>query len=125
MRCAVNTFIDEISIYPAQLEQEEAEPEETDQTERDLLPEYTGYRDEGCEYAKYCLECPFPRCLYDEHHGRQRWLNDLRNKEIHRLFKKGRHVREIADKFDVSERTVQRVIKKINGRKKKRRKDRQ
>jgi hypothetical protein len=89
---------------------QEFEREETDQVQRDLLPEYTGYRDEGCEYAKYCLECPFPKCLYDEPHGRQHWLKELRNKEINRLFKIGQDISEIAATFDVSERTVLRAV---------------
>ncbi len=25
------------------------------------------YRDEGCEFAPKCLDCPFPSCRFDEH----------------------------------------------------------
>jgi hypothetical protein len=102
----MNTLTNEISVEATELEQEE-----TGQDERDLLPEYCRYKDEGCEYAKSCLDCPFPQCLYDEPRGRQRWLKELRNKEINRLFKDGRKVRELAVVFDVSERTVQRAVK--------------
>ena len=102
----MNTLTSEISVEATELEQEE-----TEQDERDLLPEYCRYKDEGCEYAKSCLDCPFPQCLYDEPGGRQRWLKELRNKEIIRLFEAGRKVRELAVMFDVSERTVQRAIK--------------
>lgn len=83
----------------------------TEQGKNDLLPEYCRYRDEGCEYARSCLECPFAQCLYDEPRGRQRWLKDLRDREIIRLFKRGRKVGELASLFDVSERTVQRAVK--------------
>ncbi len=41
--------------------------------ENDLKPEYCQYRDEGCEYARACLECPFPQCLYDEPRCQLRW----------------------------------------------------
>lgn len=78
----------------------------------DLPPEYCRYKDEGCEYAQSCLECPFPQCLYDEPRGRQRWLKELRNREINRLFEAGSKVRELAALFDVSDRTVQRALKK-------------
>jgi hypothetical protein len=78
----------------------------------DLRPEYCQYRDEGCEHAPSCLECPFPNCFYDEPGGRQKWLRELRNSEINRLFRGGDKVEELAMKFDVSERTVQRALKR-------------
>ncbi len=89
----------------------ELEAEKTEQNERDLPPEYCHYKDKGCEYAKACLDCPFPQCLYDEPRGKQRWLKELRNREINRLFEAGRKVRELAVMFDVSDRTVQRAVR--------------
>jgi transposase-like protein len=77
----------------------------------DLPPEYCRYRDEGCEYARSCLRCPFPQCLYDEPRGRQRWMKGLRNREITRLFGEGRSIRELALMFGVSQRTIQRALK--------------
>jgi len=77
----------------------------------DLPPEYCRYKDEGCEYAVSCLGCPFPQCLYDEPRGRQRWMKGLRNKEINRLFRDGRRVKELALMFGVSLRTIQRALK--------------
>jgi len=90
---------------------ETEENEETSDDSRDLPPEYCHYRDEGCEYAESCLECPFPQCLYDEPRGRQRWLKELRNREIGRLFKGGWTVKELAGLFGVSQRTIQRALK--------------
>ena len=29
----------------------------------DLPPEYCHYRDEGCDLADSCLNCPLPRCI--------------------------------------------------------------
>ena len=92
----------------------DAEPEKKEETSRnapDLPPEYCHYRDEGCEYADSCLGCPFPQCLYDEPRGRQRWLKELRNKEINRLFNGGWGVKELAELFGVSQRTIQRALK--------------
>jgi hypothetical protein len=77
----------------------------------DLKPEYCHYKDEGCEYAPSCLECPYPQCLYDEPRGRQQWLKELRNKEINRLFSTGWKVKELALLFGVSQRTIQRALK--------------
>jgi hypothetical protein len=105
----MNALTDEISGADPELEQVDLE-----RTGRDLLPEYTRYKDEGCEYARSCLECPFPRCLYDEPRGRQQWLKELRNREINRLSESGRTIRELAMTFDVCERTVQRALKGEN-----------
>lgn len=79
--------------------------------ERDLLPEYYQYRDEGCELAGSCLECPFPYCICEEKGGRQGWLKRERNREITRLFYEEKvGIVEIARRFEVSTRTVQRAI---------------
>jgi|WetSurMetagenome_2_1015567.scaffolds.fasta_scaffold73577_3 hypothetical protein len=80
------------------------------QNEPDLKPEDTHYRDEGCVYAAACLDCPYPDCLYDQPRGRQRWLKDIRNRDIHKFHEKGWDYSELALFFGVSARTIQRVI---------------
>ena len=107
----MNALIDEICGTDPELELEE-----TEQNVRDLLPEYCRYKDEGCEYARSCLNCPFTQCLYDEPRGRQRWLKELRDKEICRLFQNDYKVNELAAMFDVSEKTVQRALKRSEGK---------
>jgi len=88
------------------------EPEQTFDTELDLPPEYCHYHDDGCEFGDSCLNCPLPKCVYDEPRGRQRWLKRQRDKEIARLFnKEGKRVKELASIFGVSQRTVQRALK--------------
>jgi AraC-like DNA-binding protein len=88
------------------------EKEEGAENETDLPPEYCHYRDEGCEFADSCLNCPFPQCLYDEPRGKQRWLKELRNKEIAELFSsRGWGVKELASLFGLSQRTIQRALK--------------
>lgn len=85
---------------------------ESRRDELDLPPEYCRYRDEGCELAASCLNCPFPKCIYDEPRGRQRWLKGQRDREIvRRFYNEGKGVKELALQFGVSQRTVQRALK--------------
>ena len=58
---------------------------DADLDELDLPPEYCHYRDEGCELAVSCLECPFPECIFELPGGKRRWLKGLRNREVVRL----------------------------------------
>lgn len=92
-----------------------AVPEEENQPAgkygQDLQPEYCQYTDEGCNYASSCLECPFPYCLYEKPRPKQRSLNNFRNRKITRLFESGWKIKELADTFRLSYRTVQRIIK--------------
>ena len=92
-------------------ESKEIEQDQNTPQDKDLRPEYCQYRDEGCEYAKACLDCPFPQCLYDEPRGRQRWMKQTRDKEIKRLFDQGKKVKELSTIFGVSQRTIQRGLK--------------
>ena len=81
--------------------------------ELDVLPEYCRYRDEGCELASSCLSCPFSRCIYDQPGGRQHWLRRARDREMARQFTvEGKGVKELALEFGISQRTVQRALKK-------------
>ena len=81
--------------------------------ELDLPPEYCHYPDQGCDLASLCLSCPLPKCIYDQPRGKQRWLKGARNREIMRLFTtEGKGVKELALEFGVSQRTIQRALKK-------------
>ena len=81
----------------------------------DLRPEFFQYRDEGCELAGSCLSCPFINCIYDEPGGKQRWAKRLRDREIARLhIDEGKNMKELAEMFEVSVRTVQRVLKMVH-----------
>ena len=83
-----------------------------DLPKEDLLPEHSKYRDEGCEMAPSCLNCPFPCCVEDIPRGKQQQRKELRNREIFRLFyTRGESIKQIARKLEVSERTVQRALK--------------
>ncbi|MFQ6122767.1 MAG: hypothetical protein ACE5LA_06910 [Dehalococcoidales bacterium] len=96
----------------SELEAEPLNGENFSRVEPDLPPEYCHYRDEGCDLADSCLDCPFPQCIYEQPRGRQRWLKKLRDKEIARLFNsEGKGVKELASMFAVSQRTVQRALR--------------
>ena len=90
------------------------ELEETNEVELDLPPEYCHYRDEGCDLADSCLNCPLPKCVYEEPRGKQRWLKRLRAREMSRLFTtEGKKTTELARSFGVSPRTVQRALRTL------------
>jgi DNA-binding CsgD family transcriptional regulator len=80
-------------------------------SELDLLPEETDWRDEGCALFASCLRCPLPRCVEEEPRGQQRLRLAMRNQRIVELRRSGKSVKEIADLFGVSQRTVQRALK--------------
>lgn len=83
-----------------------------DESGLDLLPEYCRYKDEGCELADSCLNCPFPDCICSQPGGKQHWLKGLRDGEVLRLFTQGKGVGELALIFGVSRRTIQRILKR-------------
>ena len=69
-------------------------------------------RDEGCDLAGSCLNCPFPLCVYEQPGGKQRWLKKVRDRELNRLFAgEGKEVKELALMFGISQRTVQRALR--------------
>lgn len=80
----------------------------------DSLPEFTRYRDDGCEVNESCLTCPLPRCRYEEPGGLRAILNEVRDNEIIVLRGRGVSVDAIADRFSVSRRTVFRVLGSAN-----------
>ncbi len=92
-------------------EAETFDEEDISESESDLPPEYCHYRDEGCDLAESCLDCPFPQCIYEQPRGRQHWLKKQRDIEMVRLFNsEGKEVKELALLFGVSQRTVQRAL---------------
>ncbi len=81
------------------------------QVRSDALPEHLDYRDEGCDLFASCLACPLPRCRYDEPGGVRAMLNRERDHQIRVLRDDaGLSVDEIADRFQVSRRTVFRAL---------------
>ncbi len=66
-------------------------------------------KDKGCEFAPSCLNCPFPKCVIER--GRRMALKEQRNREIWSLFQSGASEAELANKFGVCTRTIQRTLK--------------
>ncbi|HJX62107.1 MAG TPA: helix-turn-helix domain-containing protein [Dehalococcoidia bacterium] len=81
----------------------------------DALPEFTRYRDEGCDFHPSCLTCPLPRCRYDEPGGVRALLNVGRDREILQLRRRqGLAVETLAERYGVSRRTVFRILQRGN-----------
>jgi hypothetical protein len=76
----------------------------------DALPEHLEYRDNGCSVSSSCLSCPLPRCRYDVPGGARALLNLQRDAGIRRLHDDEVAVDEIASRFQVSRRTVFRIV---------------
>ena len=80
-------------------------------SKKDLRPEYYQYRDEGCELSGSCLRCRLPRCIYDQPQGKRRMLKAMRDRKIVGLFHQGKSTKELAEMFNITRRTVQRIVK--------------
>ena len=82
----------------------------------DRLPDYSEYRDQGCDLSPSCLRCPLPKCRHDKQEGGRRVSKRLRDLEIFRQrTASGRSVSELATEFDLSKRTIQRIIRRSSG----------
>ena len=69
------------------------------------------YEDKGCEVAPTCLECPLPRCKFDdmEWFGKyRRMARDLRMASI--IDQEGLSITDAAERFSITPRTVFRVL---------------
>jgi hypothetical protein len=88
---------------------------------RDPLPENTRYRDDGCSVSDSCFTCPLPRCRYEEPGGLRGVLNQMRDSQILALKQAGVPVEELAGRFQVSRRTVFRVLEGTSPRSRRRR----
>ena len=88
---------------------------DTERVRVDALPEFTRYRDQGCDFHPSCLTCPLPRCRYDEPGGVRALLNLGRDREIlHLRRRQGLAVDMLAQRYGVSRRTVFRILQRGN-----------
>jgi hypothetical protein len=76
----------------------------------DRLPENTRYRDDGCDIHPQCLTCPLPRCRYEDRGGLRGMMNEHRDRGIIEARMQGVGAAEVAERFNVSRRTVFRVM---------------
>lgn len=85
--------------------------EQSERPRGDALPEHIRYRDQGCDLFVSCLQCPLPRCRYEQPGGARTMLNRVRDREIRELRKHSElSVDQIAARFRVSRRTVFRAL---------------
>lgn len=76
----------------------------------DALPENTDYRDDGCEVSPRCLDCPLPRCRYEDPGGVPGILRELRDESIRQAAGRGTTADDLARTHQVSRRTIFRVL---------------
>lgn len=98
-------------------ELEAGAPPKQRKTRIDALPEYTPYRDTGCDLYPSCLHCPLPVCRYEQPGGAGSLLRTSRDADIVRLSRRGDlTVDAIAAMFGLSRRSVFRVLQRHRGR---------
>ena len=90
------------------------EDEENGRQQSDPRPEFFQYKDEGCRHARSCLGCPFPQCRYDRRRRKRQTSRERRDGRIVKLFRRGKNVKELAEFFQVSQRTVHRIVGRKN-----------
>jgi len=69
------------------------------------------YKDEGCQFYPSCLQCPYPDCIVD---GVPSLLIATKRVEARELAEKGLSDAEIAQRLNVSKKTIQRYLVKIS-----------
>lgn len=75
--------------------------------QKQALPEYTPYTDDGCDLHEACLSCPLPACRYEMPPGRARALTQAA--ALSRLLASGLTMDEAAAELGISRRTVYRL----------------
>lgn len=83
---------------------------------QDALPESLEYRDTGCSLAPRCLDCPLPRCRYDEPGGARRLLTETRDAEIVVARQQGLPINALARQYGLSRRSVFRILRRARSR---------
>jgi hypothetical protein len=65
--------------------------------------------------VQMCLKCPLPDCIHDKRQAERKQRLQSRAREMHRMHQHERkNIREIAELYKVSERTVLRALEMIN-----------
>lgn len=80
----------------------------------DGLPEQMHFSDTGCEVAGSCLDCPLPQCKFDDPVWYQAYKRQGRDLQLVTAYSnEGMSVFQVAERFNVSPRTVHRAIKRV------------
>ena len=75
--------------------------------------EFYHYEDTGCEVADSCLDCPLPRCRYDDptwYQRNRRLARDFRI--VHAMLRECLSIHETAERFSITPRTVFRILQR-------------
>ena len=75
--------------------------------------EFYHYEDTGCEASDSCLDCPLPRCRYDDpewYRRNRRLAKDFRI--VHVMEQERLTVEETAQRFSLTVRTVFRIMQR-------------
>lgn len=64
----------------------------------------------GCKFHNDCLTCPYPDCIQGTKVSQRLRINQ-RNTDVLRSHQEGMNVKELAIQFNVSERTIFRVLR--------------
>ena len=79
----------------------------------DDISEFYHYEDTGCEASDSCLDCPLPRCKYDDPAWYQRNRRLARDFRImHVMNQESLSIEETAERFSVTVRTVFRIMQR-------------
>ena len=79
----------------------------------DDVPEFYHYEDTGCEASASCLDCPLPRCRYDDpgwYQRNRRLARDFRI--VGTMQQESLTIEETAERFGVTIRTVFRILQR-------------
>ena len=71
------------------------------------------FKDSGCRFSSSCLSCPIEICVYDNPSLVRNLEKNNRDNNIIKDRSEGLSNQQIADKYNISIRTVHRSLKKI------------
>ena len=71
------------------------------------------FKDSGCRFSSSCLSCPIEICIYDDPSFVRNLEKNNRYRNIIEDRSNGLSNQQIAEKYNISVRTVHRALKKI------------
>lgn len=79
----------------------------------DDASEFYHYADTGCEASDSCLDCPLPKCRYDDpawYQRNRRLARDFR--VVHTMQQEALSIEDTAERFGITNRTVFRILQR-------------
>lgn len=76
---------------------------------------YTTFTDNGCWVHPKCLECPLPKCIMDMTKSEREIVRmGAKRETIAQEYNDGARLADLAHKYNLSTRTIQRYIKGVS-----------